>query len=150
MVGWHTQWFSVVVSVLFIELMVLFGAYVRLGVDELSPPRKAGADVCVRASGFGAFVLAWVLLVLVLCNLLLESEEHDKSRGYVWVFSLPWAAYGVISLISIIVRQFWKSGYPEGLSIFKDVAYGALDNWSKGVFAFYVATGALGVQDKLF
>ena len=150
LVGWHTKYFSLTVSIIFIELMVALGAYTRLGVDELAPPRTAGADMLVRASGLVAFIVAWVLMILVLLNLLMDSEETDKSGGYVWAFSLPWIGYGVVSLIAIIVRQFYKEGYPEWLAIFKDVAYAALDNWSKGSFAFYVVSGALGVQDKIF
>jgi len=150
LVGWHTKWFSVTISIVFIELMVGLGAYTRLGVDELAPPRTAGADMLVRASGLAAFIVAWVLMILVLLNLLLDSESTDKSGGYVWVFSLPWIGYGIVSLAAIIVRQFYKDGYPEWLAIFKDVAYAALDNWSKGAFAFYVVSGALGVQDKIF
>ena len=150
LVGWHTRWFSVTVGVILIEIMVLLGAYVRLGVDELAPPRQSGQDMLARVSGLVAFILAWVLLLLVLCNLLLDSDDHDKSNGYVWVFSLPWIGYGIISIVAIITRQFAKDGYPEALSVFKDIAYGALDNFSKGVFAFYVVTGALGVQDKIF
>tara|TARA_B110000858_G_C17582052_1_gene371699 strand:- start:32 stop:499 length:468 start_codon:yes stop_codon:yes gene_type:complete len=150
LVGWHAKYFSVTVGIVLIQLMVALGAYTRLGVDELAPPSIVGGDMLVRASGLVAFIVAWILMVLVLLNLLMDSEATDRSNGYVWVFSLPWIGYGIVSLIAIIVRQFYKEGYPEWLGIFKDVAFAALDQWSKGVFAFYVVTGALGVQDKIF
>lgn len=150
MVGWHTKYFPVTVSVILVELMVVIGSYVRLGVDELAPPRKKGADLFLRASGLVAFLVAWILLALVLCNLLVDSAAHDKSGGYVWAFSLPWIGYGVVAAVAIVVRQFVTEGYPEWLSVFKDVAYGSLDNWSKGVFAFYVVADVLGMRDRFF
>ena len=123
----------------------------RIGTDELVPPRRKGADFGVRVSGLIAFALACLCLAFVLCNLLLGLEESiDPTKGYVYVFSLPWIFYGVVALVAIVVRQFTPETYPEGLSVFKDVAYGILDQFSKGFFAFYVVTGALGVQDKLF
>ena len=149
LVNWHAYWFSPMVSVLLLIIMVLLGAYVRIGIDELVPPKKKGDDFFIRVTGLVAFVLAFVCLALVICNLLLGLEE-DPTLGYVYVFSLPWLLYGVISLVAIVVRQFTTETYPEGLSVFKDISYGILDQFSKCIFAFYVVTGAMGVQDKLF
>ena len=149
LVNWYTRWFAVMVSVLLLVLMTLLGAYVRLGTDELVPPTKRGADMFARISGLVAYILACVCLLLVLCNLLLGLED-DPTAGYVYIFSLSWVFYGAVALVAILVRQFSPETYPEWLSVFKDVAYGILDQFSKGFFAFYVAAGALGVQDKLF
>lgn len=149
LINYYTKWFNVMVSVLLLIVMTLLGAYVRLGTDELVPPRKRGTDTFARVSGLVAYILACVCLALVLCNLLL-GLEFDPTNGYVYVFSISWVGYGVVSLIAIVVRQFFSDAYPEGLSLFKDIAYGTLDQFSKGYFAFYVISGALGVQDRLF
>ena len=52
----------------------------------------------------------------------------------------------MVSLVAIVWRLImkWRSpsydgAYPESLSLFKDLAYGLLDVWSKGVLAMWTA-----------
>ena len=47
-------------------------------------------------------------------------------------------------------RQIEPEGYPEALSVFKDVAFGALDTWSKAMFGIYIGTSALKNEDLMF
>jgi hypothetical protein len=144
--GGHTRLFGVGWSVFFLVLMVGFGGFLRFGCDELAPSRSS--DWTVQVLGVLSFLGAWICLVLVLLNLLLNLEHEDSD--WIYAFSLPWAFYGFIALASIITRQFAPIGYPLALSMFKDVAYGALDVWSKANFALYVGAKALGNLDTVF
>lgn len=122
--------------------MVTLGAYTRFGTDELVPIRKDqrnSLDGFGRLTGLLAYLLACVCLFFVLYNLLADLTSHtDTTNGWIYGFSLPWIAYGVVPLVASLVRQFYPNEYPESLSVFKDVAYGALDIWSKAVFGAWV------------
>jgi hypothetical protein len=144
--GGHTKFFAVGWSVFALVLMVALGGFVRFGCDELAPSRAN--DWAVRALGVLAFLCAWVCLVLVLCNLLIDLESED--RDYLYAFSLPWVAYGCIAVAAIVTRQFLPTGYPLALSVIKDVLYGVLDVWSKSSFALWVGAKALGKADAVF
>ena len=136
--------------------MVLLRAYVRFGTDELVPIRKDQKNTLLdgfaRLSGLVAFVLASVVLFIVLYNLLANvTEENDPTNGWIFVFSLSWIGYGVSPLIAIVARQIWSdAGYPESLSVFKDISYGVFDIIAKAVFGVWVASHVLGKTDPVF
>jgi bacteriorhodopsin len=149
LVDGHTHMFSVAWSCLFVVLMVALGAFTRLGTDELVPPAKNENATLARAVGFFTFLGSCVCLFFVLFNLL-GGLDPDPSSGWVFAFSLPWIGYGAVALLAIVWRQFYVEGYPEALSVTKDVAFGVLDVWSKAVFAFWVASKALGYNTLFF
>lgn len=149
MIDGHTHLFSVAWSCLFVVLMVALGAFTRLGTDELVPPAKNENATLARAVGFFTFLGSCVCLFFVLFNLL-GGLDDDPSNGWVFAFSLPWIGYGIIALLAIVWRQLDASGYPEALSVTKDLLFGMLDVWSKAVFAFFVASKALGYNQLFF
>lgn len=144
--GGHTKYFSVGWSVFLLLFMVALGGFLRFGTDELAPSRSN--DWAVRILGVISFLCAWICLVVVLLNLLVDLEHEDSE--WVYAFSLPWAFYGILALASIITRQFLPTGYPLALSIFKDVSFGVLDVWSKASFALWVGAKAHGKVDAVF
>ena len=148
-------WFGIPWAVVLIVTMVALGGYTRFGTDELVPIRKdqrnSLLDGFARLTGALAFAAASLCLFFVLFNLLANvSEDNDPTNGYVYAFSLPWIAYGVVSIAAMLVRQFYSEGYPESLSVFKDVAYGGLDIWSKASFGVWVGCKAVGLTDPVF
>ena len=148
-------WFGIPWAVVLIVTMVALGGYTRFGTDELVPIRKdqrnSLLDGFARLTGLLAFAAASLCLFFVLFNLLANvSEDNDPTNGYVYAFSLPWIAYGVVSIAAMLVRQFYSEGYPESLSVFKDVAYGGLDIWSKASFGVWVGCKAVGLTDPVF
>jgi hypothetical protein len=149
MIDKHTALFSLSWSGMLVQVMVALGAFTRLGTDELVPRRDGKGVDAMMVIGLLAFFLSWVCLALVLYNLLGDLET-DHSSGWVYAFSLPWILYGVVAIASIVWRQFQPHGYPEALSIFKDVAYGALDVWSKATFSLWICSKALGMNDIFF
>jgi hypothetical protein len=148
-VGRHTALFSIAWSVVLVQVMVALGSFTRLGTDELVPRRDGGGLDGMIIFGITTLLLSFGCLVLVLYNLL-GNLENDPSGGWVYAFSLPWVLYGVVAVVSIVWRQMQPSGYPEALSIFKDVSYGALDVWSKAMFTLWICSKALGMNDVLF
>jgi len=149
------KWFGIPWAVTLTVSMIALGAYTRFGTDELVPIRsdqkKSLLDGFARLSGLLAFALACVCLFFVMYNLLGNvTTANDPTGGWIFAFSIPWVGYGVVSIVSMIVRQMFSEGYPEALSVFKDIAYGTLDVWSKAVFGVWVATKALGVNETVF
>jgi hypothetical protein len=148
-------WFGVPWAVLLTCVMITLGAYTRFGTDELVPIRKdqknSLLDGFARLTGLISFVLASVCLVLILYNLLANvTKDNDPTDGWIYAFSIPWAAYGIVSMLAMVVRQFYYDGYPEALSVFKDIVYGMLDVWSKAVFGVWVGSKALGNTNPIF
>jgi len=148
-------WFGIPWSVILIVAMVALGSYTRFGTDELVPIRKdqrnSLLDGFARLTGLLAYFLACACLFFVLHNLLENvTSTTDPTNGWVYAFSLPWIAYGVVPLGASLVRQFYPNGYPESLSMSKDVVYGSLDIWSKAVFGVWVGCKAVGLTDPIF
>lgn len=135
--------------------MVILGAYTRFGTDELVPLRNdqkgSLADGFARLTGLVAFVLASVCLTFILYNLLGNvNGDNDPTNGWIYAFTMPWAGYGAMTMLAIFVRQWRPEGYPEWLSVAKDLVFGALDVWSKAVFGVWVGMKALGKVDPIF
>jgi hypothetical protein len=86
------------------------------------------------------------------------DQAVELNKGVVNVvlfksFYLVWIGYPIVSAASILVRLFMactKPGYagetPEWLCLVKDLSYGFLDSWSKGVFAMWTAYTAFNVH----
>jgi len=133
--------FSPVWSSVLLVLMVTLGAFVTLGTDDLA--RSNGKNnTLVRIVGLIAFLLAWVCLVIVLCNLLIDLEHVDKN--YIFAFSLPWVFYGLVAVVCVLAQQFYSVAYPVWLSLFKDSTYAILDLWSKALFGIWIGSRAFG------
>lgn len=147
----HVSLFPVAWSPILCSIMVLLGSFTRIGTDELVPPsgETTGHDMFVRIAGVAAFCLSSVCLFFVLYNLL-HDLNPDPSHGWCGAFSLPWIGYGLVTIVSFVWRQIEPEGYPEALSVFKDVAFGALDTWSKAMFGIYIGTSALKNEDLMF
>jgi len=139
--GGHYYLFSPVWSAVLLVVMVSLGAFVTIGTDDLVRSNVRN-DFAVRTVGLIAFFAAWICLVLVLCNLLIDLDHTDKT--YIYVFSLPWACYGIVAVVSIVVRQFHPEAPPLWLSMFKDSTYAILDTWSKAIFGIWVGSRAFG------
>jgi bacteriorhodopsin len=150
MLGWYTKWFTPPTAALLLGAVISMGAFVRLGTDELAPPTKAStnSDAIVRFIGFVMFLGAFALLAIVLSNAFVDLPD-DPMGGWTWGFAFPWIGYGIVAAIGIISRNVWAE-YSDGLSIFKDFAYSTLDIWSKAAFALFIASKALGQNEKLF
>ena len=142
-------WFTPAYAPILLVLMVTLGAFLRFGTDELVPMPSNG-DFSVRTIGVVAFILSSGCLFAVLYNLLWELDFAIAINTWVAAFTLPWSLYGVVVMISIVWRQVQPRGYPESLSVFKDVAFGSLDVWSKSVFALFVASRAAGFNAEIF
>ena len=134
MVNNHTALFDIAWSGILTQCMVALGAFTRLGTDELVPRRDGKGIDAIMVFGLVTFFLSFGCLILVLYNLL-GNLETDASDGWVYAFSLPWILYGIVAIVAMVWRQLQPRGYPEALSIFKDVTYGFLDVWSKATFS---------------
>jgi len=133
-------------------LMVLLNAIVRIGTDEIWDFKKNAAQTIIAA-------VLWLSSLLIMILILVDIDRAvELNKGIVNVelyksFYLVWIGYPIVSLVSILTRLYYaatKTGYtgetPEMLCLFKDVSYGFLDSWSKGVFALWTAYTAFHVH----
>ena len=133
-------------------LMVVLSAIVRIGTDEIWDFKKNLAQTIVAA-------VLWFSSLLIMILILVDIDQAvELNKGVVDVvlfksFYLVWIGYPVVSLTGILSRLWMactKPGYsgetPEMLTLFKDVSYGFLDSWSKGVFAMWTAYTAFNVH----
>lgn len=135
-------------------VMVVLGAYVRIGCDELWNWKST----CMFVSGIISYLGSLACFVLLLVDL--GNASHGITDGYLLrSFFYVWIGYPVVSLTSIGVRLSYKcfrscgeyagpdrynGGVPEFLSLFKDSTYGLLDCYSKGILALWTAYSAFG------
>jgi len=148
-------WFGIPWACTLTGIMIFLGAYSRFGTDELVPiredQRNSMVDGFARLSGLGAYIAACVCLFFILYNLLGNlNDANDPTNGWVFAFSMPWIGYGLVSFTAMATRQFVPDGYPEWLSVFKDMSYGVLDVWSKAIFGVWVGAKALALTDPIF
>lgn len=135
---------SVDLSALLATAMVLLGAYVRLGLDEMAG--WATMTNYQRLLGPGCYLGSWAILVLLLIDLCNAYSGVDNT-AIVYAFFLVWPCYGVVTCLSAWARSASKTdGYPKNVGLIKDVAYACLDVFSKAVFAWYTSSEAFGVS----
>ncbi len=133
-------------------LMVILSAIVRIGTDEVWDFKKNIIQSIISAVLWGASLLIMILIVVDIDT----AVEHNKGIINVELyksFYLIWIGYPIVSLFGWGVRlamACMDDGYagntPEWLSLIKDLAYGFLDSWSKGVFALWTAYSAFHIH----
>ena len=134
---------SVDASALCATIMILLGAYSRLGLEELADfQRMSNMD---RITGLACYVGSIALLVILLIDLA-ECYSGVNNTTIVFSFFLVWPCYAITALASVLFRQQGIQGYPKTLALSKDVVYAALDVFSKAVFAWHTCSAAFGVQ----
>lgn len=136
-------------------LMIILGAFVRLGTDDLADWRvgtgwwACGAcdyDTCRGAALFVGFGVV-ALLGSLTCFAVLEYEMFTASYGIadrrlLVSFFAIWFGYPAVFILAMFLRnstsrrEMAHAFRPE-LSVAKDVAYGLLDIWSKAVFTLW-------------
>ena len=135
---------SVDLSALLACIMVLLGAYVRLGLDEM-----ASWDTMSdyeRLLGPICYLLSWAILVLLLIDLCRTYSGVDNT-AMVYAFFLVWPCYGITACLAAWARSGRDSiSYPKNIGLIKDVVYSGLDVFSKAVFAWYTSSAAFGVS----
>ena len=135
---------SVDLSALLACVMVLLGAYVRLGLDEM-----ASWDTMSdyeRLLGPICYLLSWAILVLLLIDLCRTYSGVDNT-AMVYAFFLVWPCYGITACLAAWARSGRDSiSYPKNIGLIKDVVYSGLDVFSKAVFAWYTSSAAFGVS----
>lgn len=127
-------------------VMIILGAYARIGTDEMWDTDH----VWTQFSGFVAYGLSCLCLVFILVDMG-NAASCIEHGGFFRSFFYVWIGYPVVGFVSSMWRLFSKicyksydGNYPEFLSLFKDLSFGLLDVWSKGVFAMWTAYTAFG------
>lgn len=133
---------SVDLSALLAAIMVLLGAYSRLGLDELASWDIM--SVTEKIMGVGCYLGSWTILVLLLIDLS-QTYAGVDNNAIVYSFFLVWPCYGVVACVAVGMRQ-GSTGYPKNVALMKDVVYSGLDIFSKGVFAYYTSSMAFGIS----
>ena len=66
----------------------------------------------------------------------------------------PWKKVKMVNRVWTVMSaddvRAIRYGYPESLSVFKDIGFGVLDIWSKAVFGVWIGAYALGKTDPMF
>jgi len=136
---------SVDLAAFIAALMIACGAFARLGYDEMHGFFKDmdGFDKTVGVVLYCASIACLVLLLIDLFNLFSDVE----TTTIVYAFFLVWPAYAVVALLSCVIRQYTDADeYPRFVALSKDVAYSALDVFSKAVFGWHTCSVAFGIQ----
>ena len=121
-------------------LMIVLGAFSRLGLDELANIRTIGPFT--RLTGILCYAMSVLLLILLLIDLC-TSYSAVTNTAPIFAFFLVWPGYALVALTSVLFRQRGDT-YPKDLAFSKDVAYAALDVFSKAGFAWYTSSAVFG------
>ncbi len=124
------------------SFMVACGAVVRLTTDDF----QMQTYTAVRYGCVVLYAAALTSLVLLLVELQAATAGIDDSatlRGFFWV----WVGYPIVSLASMAWRWGMRTDQNTEwrVAVFRDVAYGALDAYSKGIFAVLTIGAYFGV-----
>ena len=132
-------------SALVATVMVLLGAYSRLGLDEMQSYKSM--TLYDKLVGLSFYLLSVVLLVFLLIDLC-RSYSGVENTTIVYTFFLVWPLYGVVAIGAAYIRQYVSNpdSYPKNLALVKDCAYAALDVFSKATFAWYTSSAAFGIS----
>ena len=133
---------SVDASALCATIMVLLGAYVRLGLEEMARIKDMkSADII---AGIACYIVSFGLLILLLIDLFRAYDGVDNT-AIVYAFFLVWPCYGLTHAVACFFKQKLNMDemyYPKELALTKDVLYSGLDVFSKAVFAWYTSSMA--------
>jgi len=125
-------------------VMILLGAYARLGLDELREFR--GMSNLDQILGIASYTGSVVLLCLLMIDLV-NSYSSVENTTVVFSFFLVWPLYALTALGAVLFRQRKVDlTYPANLALAKDLVYSGLDIFSKAVFAWHTCSAAFGVQ----
>jgi hypothetical protein len=148
-------WLTPVGGATLAALMILLGAFVRLGLDDLSDLRGTNVD---GGGECGLLVLGLIPLFgsIVILGILI-ADLHHAAEGIpdstlLFSFFWMWIGYPIVYLVSLGWRvcgcnhssdlsdkeEYRALHVPEGLSVFKDIGYGLLDIWCKAFLSFWV------------
>lgn len=126
-------------------IMVVLGAFVRLGLDELSGWRRMSN--ISKIAGVSALTLSCVCLLLLLIDLGRAAGTHPDSQI---LFSLifVWLGYPLVTFLASMWRHSddVDTPYDLRLSIVKDASFSCLDIYAKGVFALYSGSVVFGTS----
>lgn len=134
---------SVDASALCSTIMVLLGAYVRLGLEEMALVKKMKWTDIV--AGIGCYLVSFALLILLIIDLFRAYEGVANTESIVYAFFLVWPCYGLTHAVACFFKQKLNMDemyYPKQLALTKDVLYSGLDVFSKAVFAWYTSSMA--------
>jgi len=130
---------SVDASALCAVIMVLLGAYARLGLEELADFK--GMQFTQQILGVACYLGSVALLVFLLIDLS-NAYSGVSNTEIFFAFFLVWPCYGITAIGAVFLRQGQASSYPRNLALTKDVVYAGLDIFSKAVFAWYTSSAA--------
>lgn len=148
-------WLTPIGAGVLAAVMILLGAFVRLGLDDLSDLRSTRSDdswtgCCILFLGLVPLAGSIVILGVLIADLH-HAAEGLPDNTLLLSFFWSWIGYAVIYVVSLCVRpcfvycndtsgrtEYRALHIPEGLSVFKDVGYGLLDVWCKAVLSFWV------------
>lgn len=142
-------------------LMIVLGGFTRLGADDLwdvglvcGRGGNAGASCLVNVAGLLSLLGSLACLVVLQIDLWSASAYLGERRLLTSFFAV-WLAYPVVFILSMLWRICFtarvekgvgKARFEPGLSVIKDVSYGLLDAWAKGVFALWTANNVFGLS----
>ena len=101
------------------------------------------------------------LIGSLLCFLFLQFDLWSAvygipNRALLVSLFASWIGYPIVFVYCILYRIYivgketnrdeYASRFPESLSLLKDVFYGLLDAWSKGIFALWTAYTVFGMS----
>ena len=125
-------------------IMILLGAYSRLGLDELS--NYEGLSRFGFLIGIVSYAGSVTFLVLLLIDLV-NAYSGVANTTLVFAFFLVWPCYALVAFTAVWFRQGVKeSRYPKYIALAKDLCFAALDVFSKAVFAWHTCSAAFGFQ----
>lgn len=126
-------------------LMIVLGAFVRLGLDELSGWKRMTRESLFV--GLLAYALSCVCLVLLLVDISRAASKHG-DRQILDSLLFVWLGYPLVAFFASMrrYRDDQTTPYDLNLSLTKDIAYSCLDVYAKGVFALYSTSTVFGVE----
>lgn len=131
-------------SALCSTVMILLGAYTRLGLDELADSEGMSRfDFLVGILAYAGSVTLLVLLLIDLVN----AYSGVENTTIFFAFFLVWPCYALVAFTAAWFRQGSAADrYPKFIALGKDLAFSALDIFSKAVFAWHTCSAAFGKQ----
>jgi len=147
----HTNWIAG-----FQVMMVMFGSVYRFFCNEARPTYENNVSkppsTATVIIAYGSLIISMGFFVLIEIGLLSNlkppwefTADHTlQTDAWALLFlSLIWIGYPIVTIISrVAISGVPGNEYSANVSLFKDIAYGALDTTSKGGLAIYFASKA--------